>query len=113
MTAKMLKVESTDEIATALPRRIHQRFDYTETCWIKVGTRTFKARASNISEGGICLHLLGLGTLAHGTDCALILEDFDPIPAKLRWSKERKLGLEFKTAIVGHPLVERLKQIDA
>ena len=66
----------------------------------------------NLSEGGMCLRLNGLGSLHNGTDVQIVFKGHSPIDATLRWSKERIMGFQFLTPIKGHPILRDLTPIE-
>ncbi len=86
--------------------RAHKRVDYTEKCLIQTEKRTFQAVSKDISDGGMCLQVLGIGKLEMGSHVQIILEGgYPPINAILRWMKDRKVGIQFKEPITGHPVL--------
>lgn len=85
--------------------RAHERLNFDETCWVETDKRKFQAQGMNISEGGMCLRLNGLGTMHNGTDVRITFEGHSPIDATLRWSKERVMGFQFLTPIKDHPIL--------
>jgi len=79
-------VQSEEAKPDNVNQRAHKRLDYTEKCLIRTGKRTFQADSKNISEGGICLKLLGLGKINVGANVQIILEGgYPPIAGTLRW----------------------------
>ena len=102
------------EVATQpmVQLRAHERLNFTETCWVQTDKRKFQAEGMNLSEGGMCLRLAGLGAIHNGTDVQIIFKGHSPIDATLRWSKERVMGFQFLTPIKGHPILRDLTPID-
>ncbi len=92
--------------------RAHERLNFTETCWVQTDKRKFQAEGMNLSEGGMCLRLNGLGTMHNGKDVQIIFKGHSPIDATLRWSKERVMGFQFLTPIKGHPILRDLVPIE-
>jgi len=87
-------------------QRAHKRTDYNEKCLIRTDKRTFQAQSKDISEGGMCLRLLGLGKVDIGADIQVILPGgFPAIDASLRWMKDREIGVKFHQPIKGHPVL--------
>ena len=104
--------ETEAAIQPLVQLRAHERLNFTETCWVQTDKRKFQAEGMNLSEGGICLRLNGLGSLHNGTDVQIILKGHSPIDATLRWSKERVMGFQFLTPIKGHPILRDLTPIE-
>lgn len=92
--------------------RAHERLNFTETCWVQTDKRKFQAEGMNLSEGGMCLRLNGLGSLHNGTDVQIVFKGHSPVDATLRWSKERIMGFQFLTSIKGHPILRDLTPIE-
>jgi len=102
------------EVATQplVQLRAHERLNFTETCWVQTDKRKFQAEGVNLSEGGMCLRLNGLGSMRNGIDVQIIFKGHSPIDATLRWSKERVMGFQFLTPIKGHPILRNLTPIE-
>lgn len=102
------------EVATQplVKLRAHERLNFSEKCWVQTDKRKFQAEGMNLSEGGICLRLSGLGSLHNGTDVQIVFKGHAPIDATLRWSKERVMGFQFLTPIKGHPILRNLTPVE-
>ncbi len=97
--------QDIQQVESTLEARAYSRLNYIEKCHIKTDKKTFKAESQDISEGGMCLKLLGLGKVDLGDDIEVILPcGYPPIKASLRWMKDRKIGVEFHTPIKDHPI---------
>ena len=92
--------------------RAYERLNFTDTCWVRTEKKKFQATGMNISEGGMCLRLNGLGIVHNGTDVQITLKGYPPIDATLRWSKDRVMGFQFLTPIKGHPILRDLQPIE-
>lgn len=111
----MLRAEKPPETrspaqADPVQQRRQQRYDFTDTCWLRTNKRTFQARGQNISTGGICVKLAGLGIVHDGAAVDVILPGgFSPIPGVVRWSKDRVVGVQFNGLIADHPVLRSLQ----
>ena len=85
--------------AFAADNRHEDRLDFVETCRVERWGRSYLAMTQNISSGGVCLDIQGMGSTALGADLTLFLRDFEPITATARWSHRRTFGLQFLTSV--------------
>lgn len=102
----MLLADRTETPTTRT--RAHDRFVYTEACFVQSRSRSFNGRARNISPGGISLTLHGLGALQCGDSITLYLQDFPPIEGIVRWTKARTIGVQFIEDVADHPSIQNM-----
>lgn len=79
------------------------RCDLVEPCRVERWGRPFHAMTRNISAGGMCLEIVGMGSTTLDADVLIYLRDFEPIEATARWSHKRTFGMQFQTPIEDHP----------
>ncbi len=83
--------------------RRHTRFKLEMPCKVERWRRLFHATTRNISDGGVCVDIVGMGSSILETDVMLNFPGFDPIPASVRWSHKRTFGMKFAEPINDHP----------
>lgn len=89
-------------------RRMHERLEYREKCSLRAAGKSFTGRGMNISEGGIAVEIRSIGSLDSGMEVALYLQNFPPIAAQVRWTRNRVVGLEFVEPLDRHPEIRQL-----
>ena len=93
--------------------RKHERFELAEACEISRWGKKYHAITRNISRGGICLDIIGMGSTTFDAELTIWLRNYKPITAVARWSHKRTFGLKFNDPIETNPevraLVERLE----
>jgi len=57
----------------------------------------------NISKGGICVDIVGMGSTIMDAELTVRLRDFAPIPATARWSHKRTFGMQFAASFNDDP----------
>lgn len=75
--------------------RRHARIDLVEACTVERWGRSFHAMTRNISKGGICVDILGMGSTILDAELTIHLRDFAPVSATARWSHKRTFGIQF------------------
>lgn len=102
-----------DEVA--VDNREFGRFSLSEPCLLIRNKRKVEVRTRNISKGGLCVVSHRLGRTCLGADFLLVLRDFDPINATMRWQSEQTYGLAFLDPVEDHPqlwhLIESLRDL--
>jgi len=83
--------------------RRHTRFALEMPCEVERWGRMFHATTRNISMGGICIDIVGMGSSILETELRVHLPGFDPMPASARWSHKRTFGMKFADPIAEHP----------
>jgi len=83
--------------------RRYTRFALEMPCEVERWGRTFHAMTRNISMGGICLDIVGMGSTILETDIVVRIPGFNPMPASIRWSHKRTFGMKFVDPISEHP----------
>ena len=84
------------------------RYSFSEPCQVERWGRSFHAMARNISKGGMCLDIVGMGSSALDADLTILMRDFEPITATARWSHKRTFGLQFLTDSADHPQLKEM-----
>lgn len=79
--------------------RQYPRVSLVEACTVERWGRKFLATTRNISRGGICLDIVGMGSTILDADLTIHLKGFTPIPASARWSHKRTFGIEFDASV--------------
>lgn len=88
--------------------RRHDRFEFEESCHVERWGKKYHATTRNLSRGGICLDILGMGSTTFDADITIWLRNFAPITAVARWSHKRTFGMKFSDPIEQNPDVLRL-----
>ena len=93
--------------------RRHERFEFDEPCEVERWGKQYHAVTRNISEGGICIDVLGMGSTIFDAEITIRLRDYAPFVAIARWSYKRTFGMKFTDPIEKNPdvlaLVEQLR----
>lgn len=93
--------------------RRHERFEFDEACEVERWGKKYHAMTRNISMGGICLDILGMGSTTFDAELTIWLRNYEPITAVACWSHRRTFGMKFVDPIDRNPellaLVERLE----
>jgi len=71
------------------------RYNLYEPCRVERWGKSYHAITRNISEGGIALDIVGMGSSALDADLTIFLRDFEPLVAESRWTHKRTFGLKF------------------
>ena len=99
--------------AASYEGRKHERFELEEACQISRWGKKYHAITRNISRGGICLDILGMGSTTFDAELTIWLRNYEPITAIACWSHKRTFGLKFNDPIASNSevraLVERLE----
>ena len=83
--------------------RQNPRFDLSEPCRVTRWGRPFHAMTRNISRGGLCLDIVGMGSSTMDAELLIQLRDLKPIAATACWSHKRTFGMKFADPIEDHP----------
>ena len=78
------------------------RHNFSAPCSVRRWGRTFPAITRNISTGGVCLDVQGMGSTAHGAELTILLRDLPAMTAVARWSHKRTFGLQFLEPVEDH-----------
>lgn len=79
------------------PRPRLPRIEVSCTAWVREGANIVRARASNISQGGICVD--ARARLTSGADVVVTLLGLSPIPGVVRWSADGAYGIGFNRVL--------------
>lgn len=89
------------------PRPRLPRVEVTCTAWVREGAQVVRARAVNISPGGLCVESAGL--LTQGAEVVVSLNGLAPVPGTVRWAADGAYGIGFNRALAVSVLVGWLK----
>lgn len=91
-----------------ISRRTHPRHHYAEPCSVEVDGSILRAKAINISAAGLSIHLRSFGSIGEETLLRISIQNFPPVPAIVRWTKGREVGLQFTEDLAKHPAIAAL-----
>jgi len=98
---------------TGFEGRRHERFEFEEACEVERWGKKYHAVTRNISMGGICIDILGMGSTTFDAELTVWLRNYEPINAVACWSHKRTFGMKFTDPIEQNrdlqTLVERLE----
>jgi len=79
------------------PRPRMPRIEVDCTAWLRVDGTVHRARASNISQGG--LKVACRTALPVDADVVVSIDGLDPCPGLVRWSAEGEYGITFNRVL--------------
>lgn len=79
--------------------RVFERLLFVEPCRVTRWGKEHEATTRNISKGGLCLDIEGIGSSTHDAEFSIQLRDFEPILATARWAHKRTFGVQFLSPI--------------
>lgn len=94
--------------AGAGPRPRLPRIEIDCTAWVRQEADLFRARAVNISQGGVCLETHAV--LAVGGDAVVTLPGLTPVAGVVKWSEDGVCGIGFNRALILSELVRWLQE---
>ena len=94
--------------------RTFERMLFVEPCRVTRWGKEYQATTRNISKGGLCLDIEGMGSDAYDVELSIQLRDFEPILATARWAHKRTFGVQFLTPVEDNvDLLSLLAELEA
>jgi len=84
------------------------RYNFAEPCRVERWGKTYHAMTRNISEGGVALDIVGMGSSALDAELTVFIRDFEPLVAESRWTHKRTFGLKFISNPAEHEQLQQL-----
>ncbi|HEY6048009.1 MAG TPA: PilZ domain-containing protein [Sphingomicrobium sp.] len=90
------------------PRPRMPRIAISCTAWVREGAEVYRTRATNISQGGICVE--GSAALTLGAAVVVSLNGFEPLRGIVKWHEGDAYGIGFNRVLRLQELVDWLQE---